>query len=85
MSSPSTLHPGDATFAKSFTKISRGDNGAQLSVGFKPPKGMEFVVLLLGDVEKGQSWVDVEKMLNELGFYRKDASTAHKQQEGGKV
>jgi hypothetical protein len=76
------LHPGDATFAKSFTKISRGDNGAQLSAGFKPPKGREFVVLLLGDVEKGQPWVDVEKMLNELGFYRKDASTAHQQQEG---
>ena len=75
MSSPSTLHPGDATFAKSFTKISRGDNGEQLSAGFKPPKGREFVVLLLGDVENGQSWVDVEKMLNDLGFYRKAAST----------
>lgn len=82
MSSPRTLRPGDATFAKSFTKISRGGNGEQLSAGFKPPKGREFVVLLLGDVEKGQPWVDVEKMLNDLGFYRKDASTAHQQQEG---
>ena len=81
MSSPRTLQPGDATFAKSFTKISRGDNGAQFSAAFKPPKGREFVVLLLGNVEKGQPWVDVEKMLNELGFYRKDDSTAHQQQE----
>ena len=75
MISSRTLHPGDATFATSFTKISRGDCGAQFSAAFKPPKGREFVVLLLGDVEKGQSWVDVEKMLNDLGFYRKDAST----------
>lgn len=75
MISSRTLHPGDATFAKSFTKISRGDCGAQFSAAFKPPKGREFVVLLLGDVEKGQSWVDVEKMLNDLGFYRKDASS----------
>ena len=79
MISSRTLHPGDATFAKSFTKISRGDCGAQFSAAFKPPKGRELVVLLLGDVEKGQPWVDIEKMLNELGFYRKDASTG---QEG---
>lgn len=78
MSGPRTLHPGDATFSGSFKKISRGDNGQQMTAAFNPPKGREFVVLLLGDVEKGQSWVDVEKMLNDLGFYRRTGQ----QQEG---
>lgn len=72
MSSPRELYAGDATFAKSFSKVSRGDNGEQLTASFSAPKGREFVVLLLGDVDKGQSWVDVEKMLNDLGFYRKE-------------
>lgn len=76
MSGPHDLCAGDATFAKSFQKISRGDNGAQMTAGFKAPKGREFVVLLLGDVEAGQSWVDIEKMLNDLGFYRK-STEAH--------
>lgn len=68
-----TLDTGDATFASSFTKISRSDDGAQMSASFKPPKGEEFVVLLIGTVPKGQAWVDVEPMLNELGFYRDGA------------
>lgn len=75
MSGPYDLHAGDATFAKSFSKISRGDNGEQITAGFNAPKGREFVVMLLGDVEKGQSWVDIEKMLNELGFYRQQRSS----------
>lgn len=72
MSGPRELHAGDATFAKSFNKISRGENGEQLTVGSKAPKGREFVTMLLGDVEAGQAWVDIEVMLNELGFYRDD-------------
>jgi len=72
MSDAHTLNIGDASFAKTFSKVSRSDDGAQLTASFKAPKGQEFVVLLLGTTEAGQSWVDVEKMLNELGFYYKE-------------
>lgn len=72
MSDHNTLGPGDASFASNFKKVTRSDCGASYEAGFKPPKGREFVVLLLGDAPKGSAWVDVEKMLNDLGFFRKD-------------
>lgn len=67
MSHYKTLTPGDATWAKSFTKVSRTDTGEEVSVGFRPPKGREFVVLLIGDVPKGQV-PDVDQMLADLGY-----------------
>lgn len=67
MSHHQTLNPGDATWAKNFTKISRADTGQEVSVGFRPPKGREFVVLLIGDVPKGQV-PDVDEMLADLGY-----------------
>ncbi len=72
MGGATTLHIGDGTFASSFTKVSRGENGDQFNASFKAPKGREFVVLLIGDVEKGTISVDVEKMLNDLGFYYRE-------------
>lgn len=72
MSSPHTLFIGDATFAKSFNKISRGEDGAQVSANFSAPKGREFVVLLIGEVEKGSPDADLNAMLNELGYFYKE-------------
>lgn len=63
------LNIGDATFQKTFTKIGFTPDDDQVSVGFKPPKGRKFVVLLLGDVDAKAVYCDVEAMLNALGFY----------------
>ncbi len=67
MSHHMTLNLGDATWAKNFTKVSRSDTGQEVSVGFRPRKGREFVVLLIGDVPKGQV-PDVDQMLADLGY-----------------
>lgn len=64
------LNYGDATFSSSFAKIMRSDEGYELKASFKPERGKEFVVLLLGETDKGTPYVDVEEMLNKLGFYR---------------
>lgn len=66
------LYEGDCSFAKRFNKITRSDSGEQLTGTFNAPRGREFVVLLLGDVEAGQSAVDINKMLNELGYFRRE-------------
>lgn len=75
MSRPCVLCAGDATFATTFRAISRSQSGDETEVNFRAQKGREFVVLLLGDVKKGQPNADIEKMLNELGFYRKEQGT----------
>lgn len=69
------LFDGDATFTKSFTKVAFGDDtGTRYSFGFKPQKGKQFVVMLLGEVDAKATDCDLEKMLNELGFYRQQRS-----------
>jgi hypothetical protein len=72
MSTAYELFEGDCTFATHFNKVLRSDCGAEVTAGFKAPRGREFVVLLLGDVEAGQGCVDVDKMLNELGYFKRD-------------
>lgn len=60
---------GDATFCTTFNKKVFGDNGSELTFGFKPPRGRKFVVLLLGTAPKNATEFDIERALNELGFY----------------
>lgn len=69
------LFDGDATFTKSFTKVAFGDDtGIRYNFGFKAQKGKQFVVMLLGEVDAKATDCDLEKMLNDLGFYRKEGS-----------
>lgn len=63
MSTPRTLEIGDCTYSKTFNKVSRGDGGAYLDVGFKAPKGEEFVSMLIGVVPAKTVEYDLQKML----------------------
>lgn len=63
---------GDASFTKSFTKVGFGESGNKYSFGFKAPRGKQFVVLLVGEADLKATDCDVEKMLNDLGFFRRE-------------
>lgn len=65
------LHDGDVTFQSSFNRVS--DSGV-ITVGFNPPRGRKFVVLLLGTVGKGARDCDPVAMLDALGFVPKEHS-----------
>jgi len=74
MSNPVYLNDGDASFAGSFNKVCWGeDSGQRFTFGFKPPKGEQFVVMLLGTAPKNAEEFDCEAALNRLGFYRKES------------
>jgi hypothetical protein len=64
-------HIGDAAFAKLFRKTQRNSDGLQISANFAPPKGKEFVVLLIGEVDAGTVYADPDVMLNALGYFKK--------------
>ncbi len=49
------------------------------SAGFKSPPKTRFVFLLLG-TESGQEPADPEKMLNDLGWYRKEKNNGNKEE-----
>ncbi|HBR1446039.1 TPA: hypothetical protein L9L55_005061 [Klebsiella quasipneumoniae subsp. quasipneumoniae] len=68
-----SLHPGDATFATSFTRIIYSEDGDKFSAAFKPPKGKKFVVLLVGVADKNAQYFELEQALNRLGFYRRES------------
>lgn len=69
------LNAGDCTFASTFKKIVRSECGFYQETGtFRPPKGHEFIVLLLGNVKKGSVDADLVEMLAELGFVHDAAS-----------
>ncbi|MNZ70245.1 hypothetical protein D3C78_885770 [compost metagenome] len=79
MIDPVYLNDGDATFVSSFTKLGWGkDTSQEFSFRFKPSRGKKFVVMLLGETDKGATDFDLEAALNRLGFYRKEES----EQEG---
>lgn len=68
------LRPGDATFAKSFTRISYSECGSfSQTLRFSAGKGRKFVTMVLGDVDAKETFADVDKMLNELGYYWREA------------
>lgn len=67
------LHDGDVTFQSSFKRIGFTESGA-VSAGFAAPRGRQFVVLLLGTVEKGARECDPVAMLDVLGFVPKERS-----------
>lgn len=64
------LFDGDVTFQGSFNKIGFTEDDQKVTAGFKPPKGEQFVVLLLGTVKKGAIDCNPEEMLKRLGFFR---------------
>lgn len=66
------LFNGAVTFQGSFNKIGFTDDGQKVTAGFKPPKGEQFVVLLLGTVKKGAVDCNAEELLNKLGFFRRE-------------
>ncbi len=66
------LSIGDVTFQKSFSKVGfDGDN--RVTGTFKAPKGRQFVTLLIGDIDAKANDCDPEKLLNELGFFYREA------------
>lgn len=67
------LHNGDCTFQPRFNKVAFTVNG-KVTGGFKPPRGQQFVVLLLGTADKKADDFDAEAALNRLGFFRKGAT-----------
>jgi len=66
------LNDGDATFVGSFNKIGWTEDGRKMTFGFRPPRGEQFVVMLLGSAKKDATDFDLEGALNRLGFYRKE-------------
>lgn len=52
--------------------VSIGDGSLELE--YKPPRGRRFLTVIVGDVDaKGDgSEIDVEKVFNEMGWYRKE-------------
>ena len=66
------LYDGDATFAKSFTKVAFDESGQKYSFGFKADKGKQFVVLLLGEVDAKATDCDLDAMLNRLGYFKQE-------------
>lgn len=67
------LDIGDATFCKSFTKVGFSEDGSiKAATNFRPPKGQQFVTLLIGTISAKATDCDIESMLNSLGFYRRD-------------
>lgn len=65
------LFNGDCTFQSRFNKVAFTVNG-KITGGFKPPRGQQFVVLLLGATGIKADDFDVEDALNRLGFFRKE-------------
>lgn len=63
MSTPQTLSLGDCTYSTTFNKLSRGENGNYLQVSFKPPKGQEFISMVIGTVPAKTVDYDLAKML----------------------
>lgn len=71
------IGPGCIVKAKNVQIGSTIDGG---EATFKAGRGRSFLTLLIGDVgdkEHGEI-EDVEKVLNQLGFYRKEESDAEK-------
>lgn len=68
------LDEGDVSFQKTFTLEGKTAKGVATAT-FSPPKGERFVVMLLGSVPNGQELTseDVERMLGDIGFTRKDS------------
>lgn len=65
------LFNGDCTFQSRFNKVAFTVSG-KVTGGFKPPKGQQFVVLLLGTTDIKADDFDAEIALNRLGFFRKE-------------
>jgi hypothetical protein len=68
------LFNGDCTFQTSFNKVAFSDD-RRVTGTFKPPRGKQFAVLLLGTADKSAQDFDIEAALNALGFYRKAPAT----------
>ncbi|RUG42118.1 hypothetical protein [Pseudomonas aeruginosa] len=66
------LNDGDAAFVGSFNKTCMTESGRTLTFGFKAPPGKKFVVLLIGETDKGSDDFDCEAALNRLGFFRRE-------------
>lgn len=68
------LNPGDITTGRSFVKKEYHTDGrTAFQYTFKPLQKDLMVSLFLGYVSAKTPWAaDPEKMLNELGFYRRD-------------
>lgn len=68
------LDEGDVSLQKTFTLEGKTPEGVVTAM-FKPPKGERFVVMLLGSIPNGQELTreGVERMLDDIGFKRKDA------------
>lgn len=64
------LYDGDATFARSFSKVVFDELGYQHTFTFKVDRGKKFVVLLLGEVEGKAKNADLDAMLLKLGYAR---------------
>ncbi|AWZ87754.1 hypothetical protein CSC41_4888 [Pseudomonas aeruginosa] len=45
-----------------------------MTFGFRPPRGEQFVIMLLGSAKKDATDFDLEAALNRLGFYRREES-----------
>ncbi|WP_079281418.1 hypothetical protein [Pseudomonas aeruginosa] len=48
--------------------------GHKMTFGFRPPRGEQFVIMLLGSAKKDATDFDLEAALNRLGFYRREES-----------
>lgn len=65
------LQIGDCTFQPKFDKVTF--SGQQKITGtFKPPRGQQFAVLLLGTADRRADDFDVDAALNELGYFRRE-------------
>lgn len=65
------LENGDVSFQPSFNLIGWAP-GKKITRTFKPPKGQQFAVLLLGVAPNDAQTYDFDAALNALGYFRAD-------------
>lgn len=65
------LQLGDVSRSKTFNLVMLNNSGGRFTAGFKPPRGHEFITMVVGDVPVGGA-VDLDKMLAEIGLVAND-------------
>lgn len=63
------METGDVIRVKSLSVVSRPRPGLTATIGYKPPKGKEFVLVLIGAATPEENSKELaQKMLNALGW-----------------
>lgn len=64
------LQDGEFSVAPSFTLVQFNQSGGRFSMNYKPPKGRQFVTMLVGTIDKKETFADVDAMMRAAGWAR---------------